>query len=176
MIIREVNADQDASQILQIYAPYVLNTCITYEYTVPSLGEFKNRILKISSKHAYFVAEVNGIIVGYAYATQFRERTAYDWTLESAIYVQETHHAKREDQASIASLLYEALFQKLKAKGIKQVIGVISLPNDKSVRFHEKMGFEKIGIFQSVGFKHDQWHDALFMTKFLEARPLTAPK
>lgn len=91
--IRLVNLN-DAERILQIYRPYVENTAITFEYTVPTLEEFKNRIASIVKKYPYIVAEIDGKIMGYAYANTFKNREAYDWSVETSIYVDENSRGK----------------------------------------------------------------------------------
>jgi len=169
--IRPVNLS-DAKDLLSIYAPYVETSYITFETEVPTLNQYQERIQKITSRFPWFVAEENGIVVGFAYATVFRERAAYSWALESSIYVKDSHQGAG---SRCARLLYEALFATLRKSGIKQVIGVISLPNEKSVRFHEKLGFRTVGTFPSVGFKLGKWWDVLFMTKLLEDLPFSEP-
>jgi L-amino acid N-acyltransferase YncA len=171
ILIRPVAAS-DAKNLLAIYAPYIASSHITFETEIPSQAEYEERIQKISSKFPWLVAEHAGQILGYAYATTFRERAAYGWALETSIYLADDAQGT---PVLIAKTLYEALFAELNTRGIKQVIGVISLPNEKSVRFHEKMGFQTVGTFPSVGFKLGQWWDVLFMTKFLENLPFSPP-
>jgi L-amino acid N-acyltransferase YncA len=163
----------DAKALLEIYAPCVFESHISFEYKIPSLGDFEKRVAKISSKFPYYVAEYQGRIVGYAYASHFRERAAYGWILETSVYVAEDFHGSLH---SPAKSLYEKLFADLKDQGIKQVIGVISLPNEKSVKFHEKLGFKVAGTFPSAGFKLGQWWDVVFMAKCLENLPFSPPK
>jgi phosphinothricin acetyltransferase len=162
----------DADACLAIYAPYVRSSHISFEYEVPTADVYRARIQKTTEQYPWFVAESDGEIIGFAYAGKFRERAAYGWALESSIYVSESHQGAL---SSAAKILYETLFTALRKLGTKQVLGVISLPNDKSVRFHEKMGFQTVGTFPSVGFKFDQWWDVLFMTKFLENLPFSPP-
>ena len=162
----------DAAAMLEIYRPYVETSHITFETEVPSQMEFKSKIEKTLKNFPWLVAEVQGRVVGYAYANLFRERAAYAWALESSIYLAD--HAQGRT-LGVATALYQHLFHELREREIKQVIGVISLPNVKSVRFHEKLGFKEIGIFPSVGLKLGQWWDVLFMTKFLEELPFQAP-
>jgi phosphinothricin acetyltransferase len=170
ILIRPVKM-KDAKAILEIYEPYILSSHITFETEAPSLADFQSRIQKITEKFPWFVAELDGKIIGYVYATPFRERAAYAYALESSIYVAESFQSK----TPVARLLYEKLFAELQKRGTKQVIGVIALPNEKSVRFHEKFGFKPIGTFPSVGYKSGKWWDVLFMTKFLENLPFSKP-
>ena len=163
---------EDAKALLAIYAPCIFNSHISFETEIPSIQDFEERIKKVCAKFPYYVAEFQGRVVGYAYASTFRERSAYNWALETSVYIAEDFHGSIH---SPAKLLYEKLFADLKARDIKQVLGVISLPNDKSVRFHEKMGFKTVGTFQSVGFKMGKWWDVVFMTKFLEDLSFSPP-
>ena len=112
MEIRKVTVD-DAKELLDIYAPYVEQTAITFEYDVPSVGEFVERIKKISSKYPYIAAVEDGKIVGYAYASAFKERAAYQWAVETSIYVD-----MQKRQNGVGRLLYEALEQRLREQGI----------------------------------------------------------
>lgn len=169
--IRKVEL-RDAQAMLEIYRPYVESSHITFETEVPTEAEFKLKIEKTLKQHPWYVAEAGGQVVGFAYATLFRERAAYAWALESSIYLADLAQGKAK---GIATALYEQVFKDLREMQIKQVIGVISLPNIKSVRFHERLGFKSIGVFPSVGFKQGQWWDVLFMTKFLEELPFQAP-
>lgn len=173
LVLRKVTTN-DAEALLLIYEPYIHISHITFETEVPTLKAYRNRISQISSKYPWYVAELNGKIIGYAYANFFRERAAYQWALETSIYVSDDYQGL--PGLSPARALYKQLFRDLKDRGTKQVIGVISLPNEKSVRFHEKMGFTSVGTFQSVGYKLGRWWDVLFMTKFLENLPFSEPK
>ena len=168
--IREVVLS-DAEALLKIYTPYVDSSHITFETEVPTLLQFEQKIEKTKKHYPWYLAELEGKIVGYAYASLFRERAAYAWALESSIYLADSAQGK----SGIAKLLYDKIFMELKRAGIKQVIGVISLPNTKSVRFHEKMGFQPVGVFPSVGFKLGRWWDVLFVTKLLEPLPFSPP-
>jgi L-amino acid N-acyltransferase YncA len=160
----------DAQGMLDVYAPYVVSSHISFETEVPTLQNFEERIQKVSKRFPWWVAEVNGKIVGYAYASTFRERAAYNWALESSVYVADLHHG-----SVVAKSLYEKLFEVLKIRGTKQLIAVISVPSEKSVRFHEKMGFKRVGTIPSAGFKFEKWWDVLVMTKLLEDLPFSAP-
>jgi L-amino acid N-acyltransferase YncA len=169
--IRKITKE-DAAAALAIYSPYVESSHATFEIEIPTLAAYQERIEKISAKYPFYVAESDGKIVGFAYAGIFRDRPAYAWALESSIYIDDAFQGA---SPSPAVALYEKVFEILRTQGIKQVIGVIALPNEKSVRFHEKMGFQEIGVFPSVGFKLGKWWDVLFMTKLLEDLPFSAP-
>lgn len=152
----------DAAALLEIYKPYILHTAITFEYTIPTLEEYTLRIEKILNRYPFYVCEDGGKVVGYAYAHQFRERAAYDWDIETSIYVNETHQQK-----GIATQLYNVVLEECKAMGFHNAFAGITLPNEKSVNFHTKLGFTQIGVFQNAGFKQGQWYGVLFMEKNL---------
>jgi len=143
----------DATQILNIYAPYIRSTPVTFETEIPALPSFKKRI-KESLKYGYLVFEVNKKIVGYAYACRHRERKAYQWSCEVTIYVDKNFHRQ-----GIAKRLYTKLLESLKKKNLVNVYAGITLPNKKSVRFHESMGFKRLGVYHNIGYKLEKWHD-----------------
>jgi L-amino acid N-acyltransferase YncA len=143
----------DASSILDIYAPYILNTAVSFETEVPSTEKFSERIIVNQEAYPWLVYESNGRIAGYAYASRHRERTAYQWSVESSVYVNNAFQQK-----GIATKLYKALFEILKYQGCRNVYAGITLPNEKSVRFHEKMGFHKIADYTNIGYKLNRWN------------------
>jgi len=142
----------DAAGILNIYAPYIENTSLTFETEVPSAADFADRISHYLENWPWLVYEIDGKIAGYAYASRYRERTAYQWSVESSVYIHSDFH-----RSGIASILYTALFQFLKLQGFNTVYAVINLPNDKSVAFHEKLGFSYFATYEKVGYKLGQW-------------------
>lgn len=142
---------KDAEEICEIYNYYVKNTTVSFEELPVSVEDMKNRIINICSILPYFVYEDNGTIVGYAYATKWKERSAYKFSVETTVYL---HH---KAVGGIGTKLYEALLTELKSAGIHRAMGGIALPNIASVRLHEKLGFQKVAEFNEVGFKHDQW-------------------
>jgi L-amino acid N-acyltransferase YncA len=153
MNIRTVNLE-DAAQIAEIYNYYIKNTHQTFETEVLSADEMGERIAKIVEDYPYLVAEYEGEIYGYAYATQFKMRQAYEFSAEVSIYVKSD--AK---QKGIGTRLYEKLFEELKETDVHAIIAGISLPNDGSVKFHEKLGFTKVARFREVGYKLGRWVD-----------------
>lgn len=169
MIIRKVRLE-DAEALLSIYAPYVRNTAISFEYEVPTLEEFIGRIKNISSRYPYLVSVGDdGDITGYAYANTFKGRKAYDWSVESTIYVKEDCHGKR-----IGETLYRELEAQLKDMGILNVNACIAVPKeqdpyltDGSVRFHKYMGYETVGVFHDSGYKFNRWYDMMWMEKMI---------
>lgn len=169
---------EDIADILEIYAPYVLNTAITFEYEVPSFTEFQNRYETITRKYPFLAAVVSGEIAGYAYAGSFIDRQAYDWTAELSIYVKETMHKQ-----GIGRKLYTELENILLLQNVQICYACIAcsgLENDPyidntSILFHQKSGYTKIGDFMQCGCKFERWYNMCFMEKRLVLQG-TAPK
>lgn len=153
MNIRKVELD-DAAQIAEVYNYYIQNTHQTFETEPLSADEMRERIAEIIEKYPYVVAEEDGEIWGYAYATQFKLRQAYAYSAEVSIYVKNA--AK---QKGIGTQLYEKLFDELAETNIHAMVAGISLPNDASVKFHEKLGFTKVAHFRQIGYKLGRWVD-----------------
>ncbi len=153
----------DAQDILNIYAPYIENTDITFEFEVPSIEEFKNRISHTLEKYPYLAAvNEQGQIVGYAYASQFKGRPAYNWSVETSIYVDSGCKGQR-----IGSRLYAELERILKAQNILNACACICASYDESILFHKKCGYELVATFHKSGYKSGTWHDMVWMEKFL---------
>jgi len=152
MAILRLASPADAEGILSIYAPYIENTSFTFETEVPSLPEFSKRIKNYMENWPWLVYETDGQIAGYAYAGRYRERIAYQWCVESSVYINDNFQ-----QHGIAGKLYSALFDILKKQGFRTVYAVINLPNDKSVKFHEKCGFHYFATYEKVGYKLGKW-------------------
>ena len=144
----------DASQMLQILSPVVETTAISFLTAPPSEAEFANKIQTVSARYPWLVCENAGKIVGYAYASQHRGLGAFQWSVETAIYVSPAAQKK-----GIATELYQKLFQILRAQSFYTAYAGITLPNAASVRLHEKLGFEQFCIYGSVGFKLGKWRD-----------------
>lgn len=143
----------DAQSILNIYKTYVLTSNITFETELPTLNAMERRIQEYSAL-GFLVFEQSGEVVGYAYASKHRERAAYQWCCEVSAYVEEQHHGQ-----GIASNLYRELITILKDSGYVNAYAGITLPNLKSVRFHESMGFQPIGVYKDIGYKLGEWCD-----------------
>jgi L-amino acid N-acyltransferase YncA len=143
----------DAISILDIYAPYILNTSFTFETEVPPNEAFAKRIISYLEDWPWLVCEIDGVLAGYAYATRHRERAAYQWCVESSVYVRDNFQQK-----GVAGTLYNALFEILKYQGCRNVYAGITLPNDKSVAFHKKFGFTWIADYKDVGYKLGKWN------------------
>lgn len=152
----------DAKALLAIYAPYVTDTTITYEYEIPTVEDFSNRIASISNAYPYLVYVVDGEIAGYAYASRFRPRKAFDWDVETSVYVKEEFHHKK-----VAHKLYTALFSLLEEQGFYQIYAYINAPNPKSTKFHEKFGFKETAFYENTGYKLGMWCNLSCMVKSL---------
>lgn len=145
----------DAMQIARIYNYYIKNTTITFEEVEVSADEMATRIGKVAAAGMpWYVVEMDGEILGYAYATKWRERSAYRYSVESSVYLKHGQTGK-----GYARPLYEALIGSLREAGLHAVIGGIALPNEASVRIHEKLGFERVAQFREVGKKFGRWLD-----------------
>lgn len=155
-------APKDAAALLDIYAPYVEHTPITFEYEVPSLSEFESRIQNIAGRYPYLVACRDSEILGYAYASAFKGRAAYDWSVETSIYV-----AQNVKGIGAGSLLYEKLEELLKKQNICNLCACITYPNPESIAFHEKHGYATVAHFHKSGYKFGTWHDMIWMEKFI---------
>lgn len=149
----------DASSLLNIYKAYI-ETPITFEYEIPTVEEFERRITDISKEYPYIVCQVDGRIVGYAYAHRHRERAAYQWNAELSVYLSNMNKKK-----GIGKALYKALIEILKLQNIKTVYGCITVPNPRSEGLHKSLGFQPIGIYHNAGYKCGQWHDVLWVEK-----------
>jgi phosphinothricin acetyltransferase len=167
--LRPITLD-DAEATRAIYSYYVENTIISFEYETPSPEDWIKKITYIIEKYPWLVCEHEGKIVGYAYGSQHRARTAYSWSAESTIYVQEGYHGR-----GIGKTLYAALFDLLRLQGYVNVYAGVGLPNEKSERAHEAAGFNVLGTFSKIGFKFGAWHDTKWYQLHLQDRPVPAP-
>ncbi len=163
--------EADAGGVLEIYKPYVEDTIISFEYKAPDLDEFLQRIKVISSDYPWLVCLLGKMIVGYAYASRHRDRTAYQWSVDAAVYLSPAIHGK-----GIARILYETLFSILRLQGYYNVYAGISLPNEKSVGFHKATGFAEIGIYNKTGYKHGSWHNTAWFQMHLADHLDNPPK
>jgi len=154
LIIREVQGS-DVPAILEIYNPYITRTAVSFEEEPVTEPEMRRRIEEVQSYALpWLCAELDGRLAGYAYATRWRERSAYRFTAETTIYLAEGFLGR-----GIGNRLYSALLDRVRAAGMHQVIAVITLPNPASVRLHEKLGYVKVAHFSQVGYKFDRWLD-----------------
>lgn len=168
----------DAARLREIYSYYVEKTAITFEYDVPTLGEFEGRIKKTLAKYPYLVAENDGVVVGYAYAGTFVGRAAYDRSAEVSIYLD------REAQGQGAGrLLYQELESRLAQMNLTNLYACIGVPAEKddefltfnSMQFHEHMGYRLAGRFSKCGYKFGRWYHMVWMEKFIKEHEPTPP-
>jgi L-amino acid N-acyltransferase YncA len=157
-------SEQDAEACAAIYAPYVTDTAITFEIDPPSPAEMAERIAAAARTHAWLVLEDDGRVVGYAYGGPFKARAAYRWSCEVSVYLE---RGRRRTGAGRA--LYEALFERLAARGFRTAVAGMTLPNEASVGLHRALGFEPIGTYRKIGWKHDSWHDVAWAQRLLAA-------
>lgn len=144
----------DAAAALAVYRPYVQNSVITFDYEVPSLEEFSEKIRTITAEYPWLVCEYEGKIAGYAYGSRHRSKAAYQWSPESTIYVAEEFHG-----TGIARLLYKTVFEILLLQRFVNVFAGVTLPNPASENFHRSLGFTEIGVFKNIGYKLGKWND-----------------
>ena len=148
----------DAAGMLQIYAPFILNSGITQETEVPSTEDFQQRVISNLAERPWLVCEINNEIAGYAYAGKHRDRKGYQWCTEPSVYISEKYFG-----LNVANALYTALFDILKLQSYVNAYAVITLPNDRSIAFHKKFGFSYLTIYKKIGYKLGQWHDVGWM-------------
>jgi L-amino acid N-acyltransferase YncA len=153
---------RDAAAVQAIYAPLVETTAISFEYEPPAVEEMGRRIADYSASHAFLVAERDGSVVGYAYGSPHRARTAYCHSVEVTAYVAEAARG-----VGVGRALYSELLPALKAKGFHAAFAGVALPNDASLRLHRAAGFVAVGVFREVGFKFQRWHDVSWWQRLL---------
>ncbi len=161
-------AGDDAAAILDIYAPVVRDTAASFEVKPPSVTEMQARVQTILADYPWLVAERDGRILGYAYASRHRRRPAYQWVVETSIYVHPD--ARRQ---GLAARLYTALFDILQLQGLYKAYAVITLPGLSSVGLHESLGFRQFAVYKAVGFKLGAWRDVGWWERVL--RPAQHP-
>ena len=148
----------DAEYIAKIYNHYIQNTVVTFEEEPVSAQTMATRVADVQGLSLpWLVAEVENAIVGYAYATRWKTRSAYRYSVETTIYLERGCHSR-----GIGTTLYSELLLILRERGIHMAIGGAAVPNEASVALHEKLGFEPVGTFRQVGFKHDRWVDVAY--------------
>lgn len=162
MYVIRLATPADARQILDIYAPYIEHTSITFETEQPSVESFAERISSYLQNWPWLVCEKDGLITGYAYASRYRERVAYQWSVESSVYIHDDFL-----RAGIARVLYACLFDILQQQGYRNVYAVINLPNDRSVALHEKCGFVYFATYEQVGYKLGKWKNVGWWRKII---------
>ena len=164
-MIRSATAD-DAAKIVEIYNHYVVNSAVTFEEKPITEKDMALRIAHVCDANLpWLVLEHSGDIIGYAYATKWKARSAYRFSVESTVYLASTALGQ-----GLGKLLYDALFEQLQQYGIHTVVGGITLPNAASVKLHEKMGMQKVAQFKEIGFKFGQWRDVGYWQLNLEGK------
>ena len=142
----------DAEEILGIYKPYIENTTITFEYEVPAVEEFRERIRETLEKYPYIVCTYDGKIIGYAYAHRIWSRAAYQWDVELSVYTDGNYAGN-----GIGKKLYKILIEILKLQNVVNVYALITYPNENSEKMHNYFGFKKIAVFEKSGYKFGKW-------------------
>ena len=168
-ITLRIASPADAEALLELYAPYVRETAITFEYEVPSPEEFQSRIRRTLEKYPYLIAEREGRCVGYAYAGAFHARAAYDWAVETSVYV-----ARVLRRRGVGRRLYTSLEEILTLQNILNLNACIAYPAEEdpyltrdSAEFHQRLGFRQVGRFHQCGYKFGRWYDMIWMEKLL---------
>ena len=168
-VIRPATPD-DADGCRDVYAPYVRETTVTFETEVPDVEEFAGRISRALEHHDWLVAELDGRVLGYAYAGPVKERAAYRWSCEVSVYL-----APEARGNGLGRALYRELFTRLEARGFRRLLAIITLPNEASVALHRALGFREAGRLERIGFKHGRWLDVTWMQADLGPDPLAPP-
>ena len=172
-----IASSADAEALLELYAPYVRETAITFEYEVPSPEEFQSRIRRTLEKYPYLIAEREGRCVGYAYAGAFHARAAYDWAVETSVYVE--RGLRRQ---GVGQRLYTALEEILTLQNILNLNACIAYPAEEdpyltrdSADFHQRLSYQLVGRFHQCGYKFGRWYDMIWMEKMLGAHRSPQP-
>jgi L-amino acid N-acyltransferase YncA len=152
--IRDAQPERDAAACAAIYAPYVEGTPISFEERPPDALEMEARMNRHAATHPWLVAEDGGEVVAYAYSCRHQERAAYRWAADVSVYV-----AANRRGEGLGRSLYEALFARLRQQNFQIACAGVTLPNDASVRLHEALGFQRVGVSPRIGWKDGRWHD-----------------
>lgn len=163
-------APEDAAAMLDIYAPYVENTVVTFEYEPPSPAEFRRRVEDTLPRYPWLAAERDGEILGYAYASRYQSRAAYQWDAEGSIYLRPSAHG-----TGVAAPLYRCLIRLTETQGVRNFYGCITHPNPASEKFHRKLGFTDLAVFPRSGYKQGRWLDVLWNVLPLGEKDHPAP-
>jgi phosphinothricin acetyltransferase len=154
---------RDVSGILEIYSPFILETSVTFEETVPTEESFWERMRGIMAELPYLVCEIDGRIAGYAYASGYRSRASYRWSKEVSVYIHPDFQRRR-----VAHALYTSMNEMARFQGVANLLAIITMPNEASVNFHEHFGYIKCGEFSKVGYKLNQWQNVGWFELFLQ--------
>ncbi len=169
----DVARPDDADTLLAIYAPYVEETAISFETIVPTVDDFRQRIVHTLARYPYLVAKENGVALGYAYTSPFVGRAAYDWSAETSIYID--RHARRQ---GLGRALYTALEAVSRVQHLQTLCACIAVPEaddatltHNSVEFHAHMGYRMVGEFRQSGYKFGRWYNMAWMEKHIGSHP-----
>jgi len=165
-----VATERDAEAVARIYAPAVTERATSFELTPPDAAEMRRRIATVLEQYPWLVVDSSKEVLGYVYATKHRDRAAYRWSVDTAVYV-------RSDawRRGIAKALYTAFFEILTLQGYRNAYAGTTLPNESSVAAHESLGFKPVGIYHQVGYKMGRWHDVAWFERALSER-VTDPR
>jgi L-amino acid N-acyltransferase YncA len=152
--VRDALGERDAAGCLAIYGPYVRDTAVSFEERVPTVEELQRRIHETAATHPWLVLEEAGQIAGFAYGSRHRARAAYRWAADVTVYVAPSHHRR-----GVGRRLYGELLRRLREQGLRVACAGITLPNEASIGLHRALGFEPVGVYRRIGFKHGAWHD-----------------
>ncbi len=156
----------DAAPVQAIYGPVVRDTIISFEKEPPSVDEMRRRIADTLPAHPWLVCERDGAVIGFAYAGRHRARAGYDWSVDVTVYIDPSWHRR-----GIGRALYASLFAILRLQGFCNAYAGVALPNPGSVGLHEALGFEPVGVYRQVGFKHGAWRDVGWWHLGLQPKP-----
>jgi L-amino acid N-acyltransferase YncA len=170
MPVRHADPERDAAACAAIYAPYVTASVISFEAEAPGPAEMGERIAASNATHGWLVLERAVQVIGYAYAGPHHPRSAYRWSADVSVYVDQAHH-----RTGAGRELYSALLGLLRRQGIRQACGGVTLPNAGSVALHEAMGFRPVGVYRDIGWKAGSWHDVGWWQLDLGAPPGDPP-
>lgn len=154
---------RDVKGILEIYAPFITDTSVTFEETIPDETSFWKRMQEIMAELPFLVCEIDGRIAGYAYASGYRSRASYRWSKEVSVYIHPDFYRRK-----VAHALYTTLNEMVRYQGIANLLAIITMPNEPSVAFHERFGYTKCGEFSKVGYKMGQWQNVGWFELFLQ--------
>jgi L-amino acid N-acyltransferase YncA len=164
VLIRHADPVADAAACVDIYRPFVTDSAVSFDITVPTVEEFSAKIAHLSETHAFLIGDADGVVAGYAYSGPYRERAAYRWSAEVSVYVHPDFRGR-----GVGRELYDALLGLMRRQGIRTAIAGITQPNPGSMALHHSCGFRTVGVFERIGYKAGAWRDVAFLA--LELQP-----
>jgi L-amino acid N-acyltransferase YncA len=176
LALRHADPERDGAACAAIYAPSVEGSVTSFEEVAPDAAQFAVRIATTMRTYPWLVIEDAGRVVGFAYASHYRARAAYRWAAEVGIYVHPEYRGRGAGRR-----LYEELFQCMRSQHLRVACAGITLPNDASIALHRALGFERVGVYRAIGYKHGAWHDVVWLQLVLSgdegppAEPLAPP-